>query len=413
MMKLLSYHLTGNENVKAAIMGLSNAGLLNEFHVAIASVPGTVLDCIGGIGPFSEIRRRRFDPAIKPHLHIWPWFELGRILALKTGVIKLTNVTRSPFHIDAVIQNFDKHIANRIKQVKQNGVDTIYGYEDMSLFTFREAKSRGLKCLYDLPIGYWRAAQRLLDNERQRWPEWVNTMPGFSDSEQKLANKDEELRLADRIFVASTFTAETLKDFPDKLSPIEIIPYGFPAISNEERVYINFKSGRPLRLLYVGSLSQRKGIAGLFEAVESFGNRVELTLVGQKITEDCPPLNKALKKHTWIPSMPNTEILKLMRKNDVFVFPSLFEGFGLVITEAMSQGTPVITTERTAGPDIIEHGKNGWLIQAGLVEPLKQAIEGILLRPERIEEVGRAATETARLRPWGNYGKELADAISR
>ena len=52
-----------------------------------------------------------------------------------------------------------------------------------------------------------------------------------------------------------------------------------------------------------------------------------------------------------------------MREHDVFVFPSLFEGFGLVITESMSQGTPVITTDRTAGPDLIKNDENGWLLK--------------------------------------------------
>jgi glycosyltransferase involved in cell wall biosynthesis len=48
------------------------------------------------------------------------------------------------------------------------------------------------------------------------------------------------------------------------------------------------------------------------------------------------------------------EVLREMQRHDVLVFPSLFEGFGLVIVEAMSQGLPVITTSHTAGPDIIE-----------------------------------------------------------
>ena len=100
-----------------------------------------------------------------------------------------------------------------------------------------------------------------------------------------------------------------------------------------------------------------------------------------------------------------------MREQDVLVFPSLFEGFGLVITEAMSQGTPVITTDRTAGPDLITHGENGWLIEAGSTEALKQAIEELLYRPEMIESTGRAAMETARLRPWEVYGMELAKAV--
>ena len=100
-----------------------------------------------------------------------------------------------------------------------------------------------------------------------------------------------------------------------------------------------------------------------------------------------------------------------MREHDVLVFPSLFEGFGLVITEAMSQGTPVITTDRTAGPDLITHGENGWLIKAGSTEDLQQAIEALIGKPDVIAANGRAAMETAKKRPWEKYGQELSDAI--
>ncbi len=83
----------------------------------------------------------------------------------------------------------------------------------------------------------------------------------------------------------------------------------------------------------------------------------------------------------------------------------------MVITEAMSQGTPVITTDRTAGPDLITHNENGWLIEAGSTLALKKCIEELLAKPQQIAEAGKAARETARHRPWEVYGRELAEAV--
>lgn len=102
-----------------------------------------------------------------------------------------------------------------------------------------------------------------------------------------------------------------------------------------------------------------------------------------------------------------------MQEHDVLVFPSLFEGFGLVITEAMSQGTPVITTDRTIGPNFIQHGQNGWLIQAGSTEALQQAIEHLLEQKDTIADIGHAAMETARQRPWEVYGNEMAQSVKQ
>ena len=142
-------------------------------------------------------------------------------------------------------------------------------------------------------------------------------------------------------------------------------------------------------------------------------DHAELTVVGRKATEDCPALDQALARNCWIPSLPHDQILALMRTQDVLLFPSLFEGFGLVITEAMSQGTPVITTDRTAGPDLINHGENGWIIEAASTSALQRQVEEILQHPEQLAVVGKAAQETARQRPWKVYGDELAAAVQR
>ncbi|TDN39583.1 glycosyltransferase [Hymenobacter sp. UV11] len=410
-MKIILSHPTGNANVRAVATGLLQAGILTGFHTTVATFPGTFLDRLSSFSALAELSRRRFDPALKRITRLWPWRELARSIALKAGLPNLTAHETGLFSVDAVYQSFDRRVAASLGCTPPEA-DAVYAYEDGAYASFLRAKQLRIQCLYDLPIGYWRAARRLLEAEKTRWPEWAATLTNFEDSEAKLARKDEELRLADRIFVASQFTAETLNDFPGVLRSVEVIPYGFPAVG-EPRQYADLSDGRPLKLLFVGGLSQRKGIADLFAAVATLGSQVELTIVGRKATDNCPALNAALSRHHWIESLPHAEVLRIMREHDVLVFPSLFEGFGLVITEAMSQGTPVITTNRTAGPDVIQHGHNGWLIEAGTTAALQTAIEHLLHRPSVIAEAGRAAMETARQRPWSRYGQELAAALAK
>lgn len=413
MLKTLISHPTGNQNVRAAVRGGVDAGIITAFHTCVATFPGDILDYVSTLGPFSEISRRRLDIKLKPVTKMWPWLEVGRLIASKTGFHPLTKHEHGHFCIDAVYANLDKRVASTLKQAAKNGTGAVYAYEDGAYFSFRKAKSIGIQCLYDLPIGYWRTAQQIMQAEQGKWPAWAATLNSIRNSEAKLKRKDDELRMADRIFVASQFTAKTLQDFPAMLPPIEVIPYGFPPVTKINRNYYSSSSRRPLKLLFVGGLSQRKGIANLFAAVEALGQHVELTIVGKKAGSSCPALDAALKKHRWIPSLPHAGVLKLMREHDVLVFPSLFEGFGLVITEAMSQGTPVITTDRTAGPDLINHGENGWLIEAGSVKRLQAAIEVLLSQPKTVADAGRAARETAEKRPWSRYGQELAEAIQR
>jgi glycosyltransferase involved in cell wall biosynthesis len=408
-MKIVLSHPTGNENLRAVASGLIDENMLYSFNTTVATFPGNIFDRLGSFSLFAEFKRRCYEQRLQPFTKARPMFELIRTAAPKIKLGALTRHETGLFSIDAVYQRLDKRVAAGLKSAKKNGADAVYAYEDGAFYSFLAAKQLGLQCLYDLPIGYWGAARRILGEERERWPDWAPTLTGFADSDLKLAHKDKELLLADRIFVASTFTASTLNDFPSKLARVEVIPYGFPAVS-DTREYLATKN-RPIKLLFVGGLSQRKGIAYLFAAVKKLSKYVELTVVGNKPINTCLVLDEELKNHRWIPSLPHDKVLSLMRQHDVLIFPSLFEGFGLVITEAMAQGTPVITTDRTAGPDIISNGKNGWLIEAGSTEKLVEAIENIVRRPELIEAVGRSASETAKKRPWVAYGEELCRAI--
>ncbi|MBK0380662.1 glycosyltransferase family 4 protein [Mucilaginibacter segetis] len=409
-MKIVLSHPTGNQFVRALILALSEADMLSDFYTTIAANPNANWLNILPASLKQEWLRRSY-PIPQNQIRSYPLLELARTLSPRLGLKSVVKHETGWASVDAVYRDLDKKVASAIMDLSsENRPDSVYAYEDGAAYTFNAAKQQHIKCLYDLPIGYWRAARELLGAERERWPDWAVTLTGFEDSDAKLQRKDEEIRLADRIFVASGFTADTLKYYKGELPPVKIIPYAFPEVA-KIRHYADITARRPLKLLFVGGLSQRKGIADVFEAVKHFGNKVQLTVVGRKVTANCRVLDEELAKHRWIPSMPHEDVLKLMREHDVLVFPSQFEGFGLVITEAMAQGTPVITTERTAGPDIINNGENGWLINAGSTQKLQDAIEYILQHPQQIELNGRAAMETAKKRTWQVYGQELLNAI--
>lgn len=410
-LKIIVTHPTGNRNVRAVMAAFEKAGILAFFHTTLAINPNSRLIRLLPEKMRKELIRRAYPIAYK-HIRIRPVLELLRNVLPKMGLKGAVQHEVGFASVDKIYEDLDSSSGVLLKSVSGKlAVNAVYNYEDGALNTFKTAKGLGIECIYDLPIGYWRSARILMKNELERWPEWASTLTGFRDSEHKLSRKDEELRLADRIFVASSFTAKTLNDFPGKLAPVQVIPYGFPPVVGE-RNYTPF-GNRPVRLLFVGGLSQRKGIADLFAAVKNIGKQVELTVVGRKTSEDCPALDAALKEHHWIPSLAHDEILQLMREHDVFVFPSLFEGFGLVITEAMSQGTPVITTDRTAGPDLITDGQDGWIIEAGSTPALQSAIEKLVSDPETIIAAGKAAMERAKQRPWEVYGSELTAAIMK
>jgi len=406
-MPVLITHPTGNVFFRAAAQGFLDAGELQALYTALAVFPSTPLYKLAS-SLLAELKRRSLPVQFKKITHTLPWRELSRLIAARAGATTLTRHETGLFSVDAVYESLDKYVAKHLKTEIAGGLTALYAYEDGAYWSFKKAKAAGIQCVYDLPIGYWRAMHALLAEEKERNPEWAVTLGGLKDSPKKLNKKDEELRMADSIFVASSFTLKTLDYYPGSLQQVKLIPYGFPPVQTKLYRPITGK----LKLLFVGGLSQRKGLSYLFKAVETLNDQVELTIVGNGDINNCPVLRDALSRHNWIKTLSHEKVLELMRRNDVLVFPSLFEGFGQVITEAMAQGTPVITTERTAGPDIITHGKNGWLVEAGSVEALKDCIEVLLQQPAVIEEAGTMAVKKAGERSWEMYGRELAAAIN-
>lgn len=407
--KIIIYHPFGNANVRAAIKGLYLQGLLYSFHTCIACFKGSMLYRLSSWKVFREFRRREFDVALRNVTFMHPWKEVGRHAAMKLNLSFLTAHETGKFCVDSVCHDLDKKVA-RYLALHNNAVAGVYTYEDMALDTFSFAKKKRIKCLYDLPTGYWRAKIDYLHEEKVKNPQWAITITGLHDSEKKLQCKDKELALADKIYVASSFTRRTLEMYPGQLAPIEVIPYGFPPV-NGGRVYTNCK-GRKIKVLFVGGLSQQKGISYFFEALQGLESCIEATVVGRGMLEECPALKEALANVHYIPSLPHRDVLQLMATQDLFIFPSLFDGFGLVITEAMSQGTPVITTDRTCGPDIITHGVDGWIVKTGDAAPIKALLEDFVKNPEKLAVAGQNARVTASRRPWSVYEKELAKSVN-
>jgi glycosyltransferase involved in cell wall biosynthesis len=240
-------------------------------------------------------------------------------------------------------------------------------------------------------------------------PEWMSTLQGSTDSTEKLQRKDEELSLATDIVVASDFVRRTLEKAGPLQARVSVLPYGAPA-SRALRTDSNAMPGK-LRILFVGALSQRKGLSYLLKATRQFGREIDLTFVGRRVAA-CEPLDAALRVHRWIPSLPHGALLEEISRHDVMVFPSLFEGFGLVILEAMSQGVPVISTPNTAAPDFISDGEDGFIVPIRDANAIAEKLEILLRDRDRLRAMSQAAIRTAAAQSWEQYRRNIVRTVS-
>ena len=166
----------------------------------------------------------------------------------------------------------------------------------------------------------------------------------------------------------------------------------------------------PLRFIYAGQSSIRKGIPVLIEAWEKAQLRdAELLLVGSwQLAAD--RLKKLPSGVRFVGPVGPESLRELYRESDVFVFPSFFEGFGLVILEAMACGLPVIASDRSAGPDILDDAC-GRVVTAGEVEPLTEWLHWFAANRDLLPQMKKAARTKAESFTWKSYREAVSNAV--
>lgn len=400
-------HPTGNPNVRQAAQALEEAGLLTEFCTSVYWRPECRLSHVLP-GSVTRLLDRRAFPHVSPNrVRCHPWPEVGRLLASQMGSSRLVWHETGLLSVDAVYRDLDRYVGRRL--LRKRNVFAVHAYEDGALESFRAARRLHIRSIYELPIGYWKCYRDLMVEEAELQPEWASTLSGNTDSDAKRRRKDEELSLADVILVPSQFVRRTLLKAEKISAPIRVVPYGAPA--GPLRVSRPARGGtEKLRVIFVGSLGQRKGLSYLLEAVEMLGSSVDLTLVGKRVGV-CSTRDAACRKYRWIPSLPHREVLDEIQQHDVMVFPSLFEGFGLVLLEAMASGVPVIATPNGAAPDFLTDGEDGFLVPIRDAEAIAAKLSTLSCDRDRLAAMKLAALRTAAHQSWKRYRANLVDVM--
>lgn len=154
-----------------------------------------------------------------------------------------------------------------------------------------------------------------------------------------------------------------------------------------------------IRVLFVGSIIPRKGVDVLVKAAQYLSDSIVVNIIGGSPTEDLEFLmkNLGIKNVYFYPFMSSEMILGYMREADLFVFPTRYDIWGLVVNEALSQGLPVITTDKClAGLELIQDGQNGFIIPSDDPKALAEKIEYLSNNPEELLEMREKCLECIR-----------------
>ncbi len=236
--------------------------------------------------------------------------------------------------------------------------------------------------------------------------EWELSLP-----QQDFERLTVESHMAARILCASSFTRKTLIENGTPADRIDVIPYGVdlerfrPAASGVE------SPRGPLHLLFVGTINQRKGIKYLLEALRLLKSReVHLTVCG-RVVDDLRLFQGLSPQVDVRPNVTASELVKAYRSADLFVFPSVAEGFAQVLLEALASGLPLLSTTHTAAPDLIDEGIQGFVVEPRRPDLIASRLDWFLSNRAQLQEMKHAARRRAEEFTWARFRVAIAAVV--
>jgi glycosyltransferase involved in cell wall biosynthesis len=298
---------------------------------------------------------------------------------------------------------FDAAVARELG-ARDGAVLTIAGWAPR---TMRRARELGLSSAVDCPLGHHGFVRDLMREEAKLKPEWAKTLQIHDFSDEAIQAQVEELASADLVITLSSCAKRTLLERGVEESKLEVTPLGVDLELFRPRV-------RPadgiFRVIFVGQVTQRKGISYLVEAFEKAAvGRSELMLVGEVIGSADPWRGRPGIRH--VTTVPRNELPAYYRPADVFVLPSLAEGFGLTALEAMASGIPVIISTNTFADDVLTDGQEGFIVPIRDANAIAERLLALAADPDRRAQMGKAARARAEQYPWSRYGNQIVEIM--
>ncbi len=401
--RVLLSRTTINQNARNALRSLVEHRMLAEFCTLFSWNTESIWNRLLPGEMRTQLARRSISEAPAARIRTFCWREGVRLGVRGTPFDTLLCSGERPFSTVRIDRSFDERVARRVNELRPNAV---YAYDGAALITFREARKHGIIALQELSTSYWKWWQKLVEEEAECNPDFADLLPA-SNSSERVEWREEELRLADYIFVPSEHVRRTLAGVVPE-EKIRVVVYGAPMV--RPRARHNIDPTQPLKVLFVGSLSQRKGISYLLQAIDMLGSQVDLTLIVGRIAPNAR-VDEACRRWRWFETLPHAQVLEVMQQADVLVLPSLWEGCALVVLEALACGLPVIVTPNTGSSAFVRDGQEGFVVPIRRPEAMAERLELIHRNREMLVQMSHKAQAAAAEHSWEEYRAAWVDAM--
>jgi len=347
-----------------------------------------------------ELKRRSHAGVDPSSVTLRPFAELGYIATTRLKLAPETQLAAIAWRNDV----FDAQFAQRVRSERPAFV---IGHDSSALEAQRAAQSYGGLAILNQVIGHIQSGLDLFEEEARLAPEFAETLP--LPPGRVIAQCKREALEADRVIVPSDYVRDTMVANGTSASRIFVLPYGVDIDRFRPPERPRADDGK-FRVLFVGGLTQRKGIKYLLEAAKRAAiPNLELVCVGKKLGSDAafaPYAN--VFRH--VPHVPFFEVHKLFQSADVFAYPSLHEGSAFASYEALASGLPVVCTPNTGS--VVRDGIEGFIVPPRDVDVLADRLRQLARDPGLRARMAKAARLRAEDFTWAHYGDRLSAWLS-
>jgi starch synthase len=267
----------------------------------------------------------------------------------------------------------------------------------------RKAKRAGSKVICDMREEHPSFQQKILSEEAEHLG-ISYSVPGATFRHRVL----EEIDLADFIFCPSQYAKRTFVAQGISAERLIVCPYGVDLATFDS--FPRPAGGSSFRVLFLGRVCMRKGIHYLLEGFRQANlPGARLILAGPVDPAFRSILDRYRGLYEEVGAIPRTQVRERYLDADIFVMPSLADSYGLVVSEAMSTGLPVIVSENTGMADLITDGREGFVVPIRHSRAIAEKLTFLHEHRDRMATMGTAAIATARSLDWNNYQTICAD----
>ncbi|TGZ32608.1 Glycosyltransferase Gtf1 [Photobacterium damselae subsp. damselae] len=223
-------------------------------------------------------------------------------------------------------------------------------------------------------------------------------------------NYIDALKKCDLIICASNFTKESIYSYKKIDVKTLVIPYGNRFEINEALLSRPRNIGPKIKLLTVGQVIQRKGLHHIFPIISKYKSYFEWKIISNVID---PVIMKQIPENVeLIGKLSNEDLKKEFIDADLFILPSLVEGFGLVFIESACLGTPILCSNNTGAADFLNDRYSSFIVEAGNIDELEKTILFIINNKEKLLEMRKNVMSDVEKLTWFEFRKSVIDVIS-